>query len=244
MSMNKPEVEKKEINKIAYFIPNTFTAINMGCGFFAVLFAQKGLFYQASMLLVVASLFDSVDGRVARLTGTESSFGEQFDSICDVISFGLAPAMLIYHKFLISYGRLGIIVSFLFCLAGCLRLARFNANIDEVDPAYFQGLPIPAGALALVGYTLLASEFEFPFPQVYFSIPYTLFFSYLMISNIPFYSFKKASFVKKYSKQMLLIVILVISLIFIYEELMLFSIIVTYVLGCLTHALKLRAQRK
>ena len=89
--MNKSEIEKKRSNKIAYFIPNTFTAINMGCGFFAILFAQKGMFYHASMLLVVASLFDSVDGRVARLTGTESSFGEQFDSICDVISFGLAP---------------------------------------------------------------------------------------------------------------------------------------------------------
>ena len=228
---------------IAYFIPNTFTAVNMGCGFFAILFAQKGMFYHASMLLVVASLFDSVDGRVARLTGTESSFGEQFDSICDVISFGVAPSILVYYKFLIPYGRLGIIISFLFCLAGCLRLARFNANIDEVDPAYFQGLPIPAGALALVGYTLLASEFSFPFPQVYFSVPYVLLFSYLMISNIPFYSFKKASFVKKYSKQMLLLVILVISLVFIYEELMLFAVMVAYVIGCLIHALKLKVNR-
>ena len=81
------------------------------------------------------------------------------------VSFGVAPAMLIYYKFLIGYGRLGIIVSFLFFVSGCLRLARFNANIDEVDPAYFQGLPIPAGALALVGYTLLTLEFQFPFPQ-------------------------------------------------------------------------------
>tara|TARA_B100000925_G_scaffold291194_1_gene278416 strand:+ start:2538 stop:3266 length:729 start_codon:yes stop_codon:yes gene_type:complete len=242
--MSNSDSEKKEVNKIAYFIPNTFTAINMGCGFFAILFAQKGLFYQASMLLVIASLFDSVDGRVARLTGTESSFGEQFDSICDVISFGVAPAMLIYYKFLIGYGRLGIIVSFLFCLAGCLRLARFNANIDEVDPAYFQGLPIPAGALALVGYTLLTLEFQFPFPQVYFSVPFVLLFSYLMISNIPFYSFKKASFVKKYSKQMLLIVIMIISLIFIYEELMLFTFLMAYVVGCMIHALRLRFVKK
>lgn len=242
--MSKLENEKKDVNKIAYFIPNTFTAVNMGCGFFAVLFAQKGMFYHACMLLVVASLFDSVDGRVARLTGTESSFGEQFDSICDVISFGVAPAMLVYYKFLIPYGRLGIIISFLFCLAGCLRLARFNANIDEVDPAYFQGLPIPAGALALVGYTLLASEFNFPFPQVYFSVPFVLLFSYLMISNIPFYSFKKASFVKKYSKQMLLLVILVISLIFIYEELMIFAVMMTYTLGCLFHAVRLKVRKK
>jgi len=240
--MNKLETEKKEVNKIAYFIPNTFTAVNMGCGFFAILFAQKGMFYHACMLLVVASLFDSVDGRVARLTGTESSFGEQFDSICDVISFGVAPSMLVYYKFLIPYGRLGIIICFLFCLAGCLRLARFNANIDEVDPAYFQGLPIPAGALALVGYTLLASEFKLPFPQIYFSVPYVLLFAYLMISNIPFYSFKKASFVKKYSKQMLLIVILVISLIFIYEEVMLFAVMMTYVLGCLLHALRVKVR--
>ena len=92
--------------------------------------------------------------------------------------------MLVYYKFLIPYGRLGIIISFLFCLAGCLRLARFNANIDEVDPAYFQGLPIPAGALALVGYTLLASEFKFSFPQVYFSV--TIRFNVLIFNDFKY----------------------------------------------------------
>ena len=226
---------EKEVAKIAYFIPNTFTAVNMGCGFFAILFAQQGKFYEGCMLLILATIFDSVDGRVARLTGTESSFGEQFDSICDVISFGVAPSMMIYHRFLFDHGRMGIIITFLFCLAGCLRLARFNANIDKVDPAYFQGLPIPAGAMALIGYTLFSLEISFSFNHLFFTVPYVLFFSYLMISNIPFYSFKKSSFVKKYAKQMLLFVLLTISLIFIYEEIMLFTVICSYTLGCLIH---------
>ena len=238
--MDSMSNNRKDVNKIAYFIPNTFTAVNMGCGFFAILFAQKGNYYAACMLLIVASLFDSVDGRVARLTGTESNFGEQFDSICDVISFGVAPSILVYYKFLIGYGRLGIIVSFLFCLSGCLRLARFNANIDEVDPTYFQGLPIPAGALSLVGYTLLSTVTEFPVEQVFITIPFVLLFSFFMISNIPFYSFKKGSFVKKYAKQVMLLVILCICLIFIYEEVMLFSILMLYVSCCLINALKLK----
>ena len=134
-----------------------FTALNLGCGFFSIITVQQGLFFEACVLLIIGSLFDSVDGRVARMTGTNSNFGEQFDSISDVVSFGMAPAFLIYHRFLFDHGRLGIIVCFIFCLCGSLRLARFNANINDVSSDYFQGLPIPMGALALIGYTLILS---------------------------------------------------------------------------------------
>ena len=107
----------------------------------------------------MGALFDSVDGRVARLTGTQSSFGEQFDSLSDLISFGMAPAMIYYFKFLAGSGRPGMVVAFIFLLCGALRLARFNANIDKVSSDYFQGLPIPGAATAVIGFILLSVAF-------------------------------------------------------------------------------------
>ena len=129
-----------EAKKLAYFLPNTFTALNMGCGFFSIVLAWKGEFYNACMLLFLGAIFDSVDGRVARLTGTQSTFGEQFDSISDVISFGIAPALLVYNRFFLDLNKFGIMISFVYCLCGALRLARFNANIDKVSSTFFQGL--------------------------------------------------------------------------------------------------------
>src|SRR5690606_19468750 len=131
-----------------------FTALNMACGFVAIILALKGQYYKACMLIVLGAIFDSVDGRVARLTGTQSHFGEQFDSLSDLLSFGFAPAMLFYLKFLNSGARLSLVTTFLFILCGALRLARFNANLDRVKSDYFQGLPIPGAAMALIGYIL------------------------------------------------------------------------------------------
>ena len=131
--------------RLAFFLPNTFTALNMACGFFSIILGYQGQFYQAAMILGLGAIFDSVDGRVARMTGTQSVFGEQFDSISDVVSFGVAPAFLVYNKFFINLGRIGLVTSFIFLLCGALRLARFNANIDKVSSNFFQGLPIPSG---------------------------------------------------------------------------------------------------
>ncbi len=224
-------MENKEIKKIAYLLPNIFTALNLGCGFFSIITVQQGLFFEACILLIVGSLFDSVDGRIARLTGTNSSFGEQFDSISDVVSFGIAPSFLIYHRFLYGHGRLGMIVCFIFCLCGSLRLARFNANINNVTSAYFQGLPIPMGALALIGYTLISLVFPLPFPNHYLTIPYVLFYSFLMISNIPFNSFKKSNFVKEHLNFLLLVFIALVCSVVVYEKVAIFIIVQLYTFG-------------
>lgn len=227
----------KEIKKIAYLLPNMFTALNLGCGFFSIITVQQGLFFEACLLLIVGSLFDSVDGRIARLTGTNSSFGEQFDSISDVVSFGLAPAFLVYHRFLIDHGRLGMIVCFIYCLCGSLRLARFNANIDNVSSDFFQGLPIPMGALALIGFTLISLEFSIPFPNHYLTIPYILFYSFLMISNIPFNSFKKSAFVKEHANFMLLLIIGLICFVVVYDKIAIFIIVQLYTFGGIAYYL-------
>lgn len=224
--------------RLAFFLPNTFTALNMACGFFSIILGWKGQYYQASMILVLGAIFDSVDGRVARMTGTQSAFGEQFDSISDVVSFGAAPAFLVYNRFFTDMGRIGLLTSFIFLLCGALRLARFNANIDKVSSDFFQGLPIPSGALAMLGITLFSLEF----PQIMdyrpLLIGYVLFYSFLMISNIPFNSFKKSEWVRKHKKRVLFIIFSIIILTFLYEEIMIGGVILFYVLGSLAYFFK------
>jgi len=228
------EKEKKEAkNKLAFFLPNTFTALNIACGFGSIIFSIHGEFYKACMILILGAIFDSVDGRVARLTGTQSPFGEQFDSLSDAISFGFAPAMLIYQKFLSGTGRLGLAISFIYLLCGVLRLARFNANIDRVSSHYFQGLPIPGGAMAVIGYVLFSIEFPVLDSLLPVTIAYSLIFSLLMISNIPFFSFKKTTWVKEHKKASLFVIFTIISLIFVYEQLMILVIMLFYVAACL-----------
>jgi CDP-diacylglycerol--serine O-phosphatidyltransferase len=225
-------------HRLAFFLPNTFTALNMACGFFSIILGWKGSFYQASMILVLGAIFDSVDGRVARMTGTQSAFGEQFDSISDVVTFGVAPAFLVYNKFFVNLGRVGLITSFIFLLCGALRLARFNANIDKVSSEFFQGLPIPSGALAILGLVLFSLEF----PQINEYTPlligYVLFYAFLMISNIPFNSFKKSEWVRKHKKRVLFIIFSILILTFLYEEVMIGGVILIYVLGSLIYFFK------
>lgn len=222
--------DKKKLDKFAYFLPNTFTAMNIGCGFIAIMYSIQGDFYRACMFIVLGAIFDSVDGRVARLTGTQSSFGEQFDSLSDLVSFGMAPAIIFYNRFLIDTGRLGMVVAFFYLLCGALRLARFNANIDKVKSDYFQGLPIPGAALAVLSYILVSLEYPNLFSNKILAMTYILFYSVLMISSIPFSSFKNSNYVKNHKKQVLFIIFLIICFIFIYEELMISILITFYVL--------------
>lgn len=228
-------MEKSQAKKLAFFLPNTFTALNMGCGFASVVFAINGDIYKAAMILILGAIFDSVDGRVARMTGTQSAFGEQFDSMSDVVSFGVAPAMLIWSHFLRDTGRLGLMVAFVFLLCGALRLARFNANIDRVSSNYFQGLPIPGAAMAIVGFCLLSTEFSFLVEMKFISIAYTLFFSFLMISNIPFNSFKKSDWVRSHRKRALFLIFILLAATFVYEQYMIAAIILTYVVASILY---------
>ena len=204
-----------ESRRLAYFIPNTFTALNMACGFIAILFAFHGEFYKACMFIVLGAIFDSVDGRIARMTNTQSAFGEQFDSLSDLVSFGVSPAIVYYFRFLKDTGRPGMVACFFFMLCGALRLARFNANIDKDKSYYFQGLPIPGGATAAISLIFLGINF----PEIEnfkpFTVAYLLFYAALMISNIPFPSFKKSEWVKNHKKQVLMVIFMIMASLFI-----------------------------
>jgi CDP-diacylglycerol--serine O-phosphatidyltransferase len=234
----------KDSKRLAYFLPNIFTALNMACGYGSIVLSTRDEYYFAALLLVLGGIFDLVDGRIARLLSAQSSFGEQFDSLSDIVTFGVAPAMLVYNTFFIDYGRLGQVIPFLFCLCGALRLARFNANIDKVSSNYFQGLPIPAGAMALAGLVLLAQDYIEVRDYVYWVMVYVAVYSFLMVSNIPFYSFKDSEWVRKNKRLMLFLIFAVLILFVLHEKIMILGIIQVYVISCLIYFLTHRKEFK
>ncbi len=234
----------RKVDKLAFFLPNSFTALNIACGFVAILYSVQGEFYKACMLIILGAVFDSVDGRVARLTGTQSSFGEQFDSLSDLISFGIAPSIIFYNKFLLESGRLGMVVAFLYLLCGALRLARFNANIEKVKSDYFQGLPIPGAAAGVIGFILVSAEYPEYLHNNLVASPLLLVFSILMISNIPFPSFKNSDWVRQNRRKVFFVLLMIASSLFIYEEVMIFAIISVYVVSSMLYLITHRAQFK
>ncbi len=226
--------------KLSFFLPNSFTALNMACGHGAIILSLGGRFEMACFVLVLGAIFDSVDGRIARLTGTQSSFGEQFDSISDVVSFGIAPAFLMYKLYLEQLGRFGFFVSFLYLLCGALRLARFNANINKVSSEFFQGLPIPGAALAIIGFVFLSLEQKFLLDLPLLAAGYTLFYAILMITNVPFCSFKKSSWIREHRKKTLLVLFVIVGLTFSYYKYMLALVLFSYAIISVLYYIKNR----
>lgn len=195
-----------------FLLPNTFTTANLFCGFFAIVMAMNLRFDLASIAIFAAMLLDSVDGRVARLTNTQSEFGAQYDSLSDMLSFGAAPALVVYEWSLRGLGKLGWLAAFVYCAGAALRLARFNTNIGVVDKRYFQGLPSPASAALVIGFVWLMDDMHFIGTELrWYSWVITLYAGLTMVTNVPFYSFKEINF----RKSVPFIAVFVIVLIFV-----------------------------
>lgn len=176
-----------------YLLPNAFTTAALFAGFFAIVQAMNMRFDSAAIAIFAAMVLDGMDGRVARITNTQSAFGEQYDSLSDMTSFGVAPALVMYEWILHDLGKWGWIAAFVYCTCAALRLARFNANIGVVDKRFFQGLPSPAAAALVAGFVWLVIDNKLPvkdlwMPWVAFGI--TLYAGLSMVSNAPFYSGK------------------------------------------------------
>ena len=176
-----------------YLLPNLFTTAALFAGFFAIVQAMNKNFEWAAIAIFVAMVLDGMDGRVARLTNTQSAFGEQYDSLSDMTSFGVAPALVMYEWILRDLGRWGWAAAFVYCAGAALRLARFNANLGVVDKRFFQGLPSPAAAALVAGFVWLAVDNKFTIkdawmPWVAFVI--TVYAGLSMVSSAPFYSGK------------------------------------------------------
>ena len=190
--------EEKRIparHRMIYLLPNAFTTAALFAGFFAVVKAMNGEFSIAAVAIFCAMVLDGMDGRVARLTKTQSAFGEQYDSLADMVSFGIAPALVVYEWQLhgLGSGRLGLIVAFVYAVCAALRLARFNINTDVIDKRYFQGLPSPSAAALMAGMVWLLEEKNLPISAgivPYLAIVVTLFAGISMVTNVRYYSGK------------------------------------------------------
>lgn len=174
-----------------YLLPNAFTTAALFCGFYAIVMAMTQRFEHAALAIFAAMVLDSLDGRVARMTNTQSEFGAQYDSLSDMISFGAAPALVVFEWSLKGMGKWGWLAAFVYCACGALRLARFNTNIAIVDKRYFQGLPSPAAAALVAGFILLMDDLHYKGAELSWSAwSITLFAGLTMVTNVPFYSFK------------------------------------------------------
>ncbi len=212
-----------------YILPNLFTLAALFGGFYAIVMAMNQRFDQAAIGVFCAMVLDGLDGRVARLTGTTSEFGEQFDSLSDMVAFGAAPALVVYEWALRGLGKLGWIAAFVYCACGALRLARFNTNIAVVDKRFFQGLPSPSAAALVVGLIWIMTEAGVSGAEVHWiAFVVTLYAGLTMVTNIPFYSFKAVSFKRSVPFIVLVAIALVIALIAYNPATVLFVVFVCY----------------
>jgi len=222
-----------------YLLPNLLTTASLFGGFYAIVAAMNGRFEQAAIAVFVAMILDALDGRVARLTNTQSEFGAEYDSLSDMVSFGVAPSLIVYVWALSSlvdygwqWGKLGWLGAFIYTACAALRLARFNTKASSTDKRYFQGLPSPAAAAVVVGMVWVGFDYEIAGKQIAIvALGVTVFTGLLMVSNISFYSFKDIDFRNKVPFVALLIAVLIFVSVTIDPPWVLFSIFVIYALS-------------
>ncbi|MEW6593776.1 MAG: CDP-diacylglycerol--serine O-phosphatidyltransferase [Thermodesulfobacteriota bacterium] len=218
--------------KTICLLPNILTTASLFSGFYSIVSSINGHFFHAAVAIIIAAVFDGLDGRVARLTGTSSSFGKEYDSLCDLIAFGMAPAILAYEWVLQPYGRYGWLAAFLYVATTALRLARFNTQDAKDAKKTFTGLPCPAAG-GMIATALLCSRF-FELSGRHMEIPmvvavYAL--SYLMVSSIPYQSFKQAEPQAKKAFHVLVAVVLLIMVLATEPRVTLFFLALAYVLS-------------
>ena len=212
-----------------YILPNLFTLAALFGGFYSIVMAMNGRFDMAAIGVFCAMVLDSLDGRVARMTNTQSAFGEQMDSLSDMVSFGAAPALIAYEWALKGLGRWGWMAAFVYCACAALRLARFNVNTTVVDKRYFQGLPSPAAAALVTGFIWLMTELNIDAAGVAWPMFLLSLYSGLtMVSNVPFYSFKDVQMKKSVPFVVLVLIALGLAVINIHPPIVLFGVFVVY----------------
>jgi CDP-diacylglycerol--serine O-phosphatidyltransferase len=225
--LRDPDLRRRSI----YLLPNAFTTAALFAGFYAVVQAMNGRFENAAIAIFVAMVLDGMDGRVARLTNTTSAFGEQYDSLSDMTSFGVAPALVVYEWTLHDLGRWGWLAAFVYVSGAALRLARFNTNIAVVDKRFFQGLPSPAAAALVAGFIWLVVDNRLQVSHQTVSwaaFTITLYAGIAMVTNLPFYSGK--TFALSKSVPFWVILVFVAGFVFISSDppLILFALFIGY----------------
>ncbi len=215
-----------------YLLPNLFTTAALFAGFYAIVQAMNGKYEYASVAIFIAMVLDGLDGRVARLTHTQSEFGAEYDSLSDMVSFGVAPSILIYEWAFRDLGKWGWFAAFIYCASAALRLARFNTNIDVVDKRYFQGLPSPAAAALVSGFVWVMLDNNYSgFELRWFAAVLTVFAGLSMVSNLKYYSFKSINMRKSVPFIAVFLIVLFFILVSVDPPLHLFLLFFAYCLS-------------
>lgn len=245
-----PEMpQQQKPSRGIYLLPNLFTTAALFSGFYAVLAAMSGKYEHAAIAIFVAMVMDGLDGRVARLTNTQTAFGAEYDSLSDMVAFGLAPSLVMYVWSLNHLGKLGWLAAFVYTAGAALRLARFNTQVGTADKRYFQGLPSPAAAAILASSVWVAVEYQIEGVDVsYLACFITLISGLLMVSNVRYNSFKEIDFRGKIPFMSVVVMMLALAVVISQPSTVLFILFMGYAISgpvlTLRHLQQRRAERK
>lgn len=227
-----------------YILPNALTMCGLFLGFYSILATIKGNYLHASWAIMIAMIFDGLDGWVARLTHSTTRFGIELDSLSDLVAFGLAPAVLLYKWALIPFGRVGWAAAFLFVACGSLRLARYNVQMGSTEAKFFTGMPIPGAAVVVATFIIFYNEMWNTLPDSnYLILLLTFFLSALMVSTLRFHSAKELDLRKRKPFWILVAFVIVLTIIIIHPEVALFIFAMIYLVGGIIENIVLYAKR-
>ncbi len=228
----QPDRPVKKRRRGIYLLPNLFTTATMFAGFYAIVAADSGRFEAAAVAIFAAMIMDGLDGRVARLTHTQSDFGAEYDSLSDMVAFGLAPSLVMYHWALSGLGKIGWMAAFVYAAATGLRLARFNTQVGVADKRFFQGLPSPSGAAIVGGSVWMGVEYGIQGVDVsWVACAITVIIGLLMVSNFRYNSFKEIDFQGKIPFIVAVVVMLGFAVLFLQPPLVLFLLFLSYAIS-------------
>jgi CDP-diacylglycerol--serine O-phosphatidyltransferase len=221
------------VRKGIYIIPNLFTSASLFGGFYAIVAALDGNFYYAAVAIMISCLLDGMDGKIARITNTSSRFGVEYDSLADLVAFGVAPAVLIFTWALRPFGRFGWLAAFVYLVCGALRLARYNIQIETIESRSFNGLPTPAAASLIATTVLLFTYYGYAgnTTKHITILLFTYLLAYLMVSNVKYHSFKEIDLSKRRPFMLLVGIILLLIVVVLEPHMMLFLLTFGYILS-------------
>ena len=226
------EQERPKRGRGIYLLPNLFTTAALFAGFYAVLASMNGSFEKAAIAIFLAMVLDGLDGRVARMTNTQTAFGAEYDSLSDMVAFGLAPSLVMYQWALVGLGKLGWLAAFIYTAGAALRLARFNSAIATADKRYFTGLPSPSAAAIIAGFVWVGVDNGISGERAaWFALVLTVAAGLLMVSNLTYSSFKKVDFRGKVPFFAIVVVMLVFAVVVTEPPLVLFLVFFAYTLS-------------
>lgn len=230
--MKKSERRRKRIESMKkgiYLLPNILTSMGLLFGFYSILHTLSGRYLKAAWAVIFAAVFDAIDGKIARLTKTNTDFGVEYDSLADLIAFGVAPGLLVYAWALKPFGKWGWLAAFLYVICAALRLARFNVQINTVENRFFQGLPSPAAAGMIVSVIMLFYHLKIPEDTRHLPVLLlTYAIAFLMVSNVKYNSFKNLELAKRKPFSSLFVVILLLIIVGAEPQIMFFSLFLLY----------------